>query len=213
MPEYLDVENWYRRDLYNFFRHYQNPYFNVCTRLDITKLIESVRNREGVGLSLAYHYFALRAANEIEPFHYRLEDDRVVIYEVVNAGTTVLLPNETFTYAYFNYYPDFERFISEASEAIAKVRETGALKPTMRYDLIFCTTLPWVSFTSFAHARTPGRGESVPRFAFGKFAKEGDRTFLPMSVEVHHALMDGLHVGRFFMRLEEMLTNPEHWIA
>ena len=213
MPEYLDVESWHRRDLYNFFRNYQNPYFNVCTRIDITKLAAAVRARLDVGLSLAYHYFALRAANETEPFHYRLEDDRIVIYEVVNGGTTVLLPNETFTYAYFNYYPEFDRFTSEASAAIEKVRAEGSLKPTMRYDLIFFTTLPWISFTSFAHARTPGRGESVPRIAFGKFIKEGEHTLLPISVEVHHALMDGLHVGRFMMRLEEMLANPEHYMG
>jgi chloramphenicol O-acetyltransferase type A len=31
---------------------------------------------------------------------------------------------------------------------------------------------------------------------------------LPISVEVHHALMDGLHVGRFLTRLEEMLAKP-----
>src|SRR6185295_12861873 len=213
MPEYLDVESWHRRDLYNFFRNYQNPYFNVCTRIDITKLIEAVRAREAMSLSLAYHYFALRAANETEPFHYRLEDDRIVIYEVINAGTTVLLPNETFTYAYFNYYPEFERFNSEASAAIEKVRASGSLKPTMRYDLIFFTTLPWISFTSFAHARTPGRGESIPRIAFGKFLRNGDLIHLPISVEVHHALMDGLHVGRFFTSMEQALANPEDYLT
>ncbi|HXI26291.1 MAG TPA: CatA-like O-acetyltransferase [Pyrinomonadaceae bacterium] len=213
MPEYLDVESWHRRDLYNFFRNYQNPYFNVCTRIEITKLIEAARARKDGGLSLAYHYFALRAANETKPFHYRLENDRIVIYEVINGGTTVLLPNETFTYAYFNYYPEFDRFMSEASAAIEKVRAEGSLKPTMRYDLIFFTTLPWISFTSFAHARTPGRGESIPRIAFGKFIKEGERTFLPISVEVHHALMDGLHVGRFMMRLDEMLANPQQYLG
>src|SRR2546421_6048079 len=122
MPEYLDVESWHRRDLYNFFRNYQNPYFNVCTRVEITKLVEAVRARQDVGLSLAYHYFALRAANETEPFHYRLEDDRIAIYAVINGGTTVLLPDETFTYADFNFYPEFDLFMSVASASMAKVR-------------------------------------------------------------------------------------------
>ena len=213
MPEYLDIETWHRRDLYNFFRNYQNPYFNICTRVEITKLSESVIAREDASLYLAYHYFVLRAANETEPFHYRLEGDRIIIYETINGGTTVLLANETFTYAYFNYYPDFTRFVRETSASIDKVKAEGSLKPTMRYDLMFFTTLPWISFTSFAHARTPGRGESVPRIAFGKFVKENERIYLPISVEVHHALMDGLHVGNFLMRLEEMLDNPTQWMS
>jgi len=125
----------------------------------------------------------------------------------------VLLPNETFTYAYFNYDSNFETFVSQAAAAIEKARAEGSLKPTMRYDLIFFTTLPWISFSSFAHARTPGRGESIPRIAFGKFVEENGRTFLPISVEVHHALMDGLHVGRYLMRMEELLAQPANHLT
>jgi len=214
MPKYLDLETWPRRDLFEFFRGYQNPYFNICTQLDITRLMAFLRDRPGVSVSLAYHYFALRIANAIEPFHYRLEgDDSVIIHEVINGGTTVLLPNETFTYAYFDYHEDFHQFTTEAGAAIERVRAEGSLKPTMRYDLIYFTTLPWVSFTSFAHARTPGRGESIPRIAFGKFLRDGDRIHLPISVEVHHALMDGLHVGRFFISLEEALAKPENYLT
>jgi len=214
MPKYLDLKTWPRRDLFEFFRGYQNPYFNICTQLDITRLMGVLRDRPGISVSLAYHYFALRIANEIEPFHYRLEgEDRVIIHEVINGGTTVMLPNETFTYAYFDYREDFQQFITEAGEAIERVRAEGSLKPTMRYDLIYFTTLPWVSFTSFAHARTPGRGESIPRIAFGKFLRDGDRIHLPISVEVHHALMDGLHVGRFFISLEKALAKPESYLA
>jgi len=213
MSHRLDLATWHRRELFEFFRGYANPYFNVCARLDVTRLMELLRDRPGVSVSLAYHYFALRAANEIEPFRYRLKDDEVMVHDVINGGTTVLLPNETFTYAYFDYFEDFEKFLFEAGEAIKKVRANGALKPTMRYDLIYFTTLPWVSFTSFAHARTPGRGESIPRIAFGKFFNDSGHTLLPISVEVHHALMDGLHVGRFITRMEEALAKPEDYFT
>lgn len=213
MTHSLDLNSWHRHELFDFFRGYANPYFNICTRLDITKLRELVRARPGASVSLAYHYFALRVANEIEPFRYRLKDGEVIVHDVINGGTTVLLPNESFTYAYFDYLEDFEKFVFEAGEAINKVRAGGALKPTMRDDLIYFTTLPWISFTSFAHARTPGRGESIPRIAFGKFFSEHGRTLLPISVEVHHALMDGLHVGRFITRMEEALLHPDNYVG
>jgi chloramphenicol O-acetyltransferase type A len=72
--------------------------------------------------------------------------------------------------------------------------------------------LPWLSFTSFSHARNWKREDSIPKIAFGKFIKEHGRTLLPFSVEVHHALMDGLHVGRYISRLEEMLGDAEAYI-
>ena len=213
MTKYLDLENWHRRELFEFFIGYTNPYFNVCTKLDVTALLAFVRDRPGVRISLAMHYFGLRVANEFESFRYRLKDQKVIVYDVINGGTTVLLPNESFAYAYFDYHPDFGKFIAEMGKAIDELRNsTDPLRPTMRDDVIYHTTLPWISFTSFAHARTPGRGDSVPRFVFGKFTKENERIMMPFSVEVHHALMDGLHVGRYLTRLEEALADPESFV-
>jgi chloramphenicol O-acetyltransferase type A len=213
MPKYLDLENWSRRELFEFFIGYSNPYFNVCMQMDITELLAFVRARS-IKVSLAIHYFALRVANEIEPFRYRLKDGNVVVFDAVHGGTTVLLPNESFAYAYYEYTPDFEKFINDMGNAVEEVRTgTGPLKPTKRDDVIYHTTLPWIPFTSFMHARTKGRGDSIPRIVFGKFMKQGERTMMPISVEVHHALMDGLHVGRYLDRLEEVLARPDGFIS
>jgi len=214
MTRYLDLETWHRRELFEFFIGYANPYFNVCTKLEVTALLAFVRSRQGLRVSSAIHYFGLLVANEIEPFRYRLKDRNVIVYDVINGGTTVLLPNESFAYAYFDYHQNFDEFVAGMDKAVDDIRnDTGPLKPTMRDDLIYHTTLPWISFTSFAHARTPGRGDSVPRFVFGKFTKENERTMMPFSVEVHHALVDGLHVGRYLSRLEEAFADPEGFLS
>jgi len=214
MAKYLDVTNWARREVFEFFNGFDKPYFNICTRLDVTNLLTLLRRRPNVSVMLAYHYFALRAANEIEPFRYRLREGKVVVHDVIHAGTTVLLPNENFTLAYFEYEANFSKFIDQAERAVKEVLSgDGAFRPNPSDDRIHFTTLPWVSFTSFSHARNWGREDSIPKIAFGKFVKENQRTLLPFSVEVHHALMDGLHVGRFVTRLEETLADAEAYVG
>jgi chloramphenicol O-acetyltransferase type A len=213
MGRYLDVTTWARRDLFEFFRDYTNPYFNICSRLDVTRLLEILRARPGTSVSLTYHYFALRAANEIEPFRYRLNDGKVFVHDVVHGGTIVLLPNESFNFAYFDYQEDFAKFIVEAEQATSAAQRSDArFSPSPSEDRIHFSVLPWISFTSFAHARNSGRADSVPKIAFGKFIRENDRMLLPISVEVHHALMDGLHVGRFLTHFEEMLAKPGNYV-
>ncbi len=210
MAQYLDVTAWARRDLFEFFRGYTNPYFNICAQLDITKLLDILRTQPGISTSLTYLYFALRVANEIEPFRYRLRGDKVLIHDVIHGGTIVLLPNESFNFAYFDYDQDFEKFIGAAQSATQDAqRDSAAFRPNPGDDRIHFSVLPWISFTSFSHARNLGQEDSVPKIAFGKFIKENERTLLPISVEVHHALMDGLHVGRFLSRLQELLQKPE----
>ncbi len=214
MPKYLDTKTWIRREVFEFFRGFDKPYFNICTQLDITRLLELLHDRPDFSIMLAYHYFALRAANEVEPFRYRLREGKVIVHDVIHGGTTVLLPDENFTLAYFDYTEDFSKFMSAADRAVKEVVSgDGAFRPDPSDDRIHFTTLPWVSFTSFSHARNWGRQDSVPKIAFGKFVKENQRTLLPFSVEVHHALMDGLHVGRYVSRLEEMLATPEGYVG
>jgi len=215
MTRYLDLDAWPRRSLFEYYRDFDKPYFNICTRLDVTNLLVALRARTHANVSLAYHYFALRTANEIEPFRYRLRDGKVVVLEVIHGGTTVLLSNETFALAYFDYERDFETFIEGAARAVEEARrgEGGMSLQESDDDRVHFTTLPWISFTSFSHARNWRREESAQKIAFGKFSKEGDRTWLPISVEAHHALMDGLHLGRFFTQMQEALQEPDAYLA
>src|SRR5882672_1019966 len=122
MPKYLDTTTWARREVFEFFLGFDKPYFNICTQLDITRLLAVLHGRPDVSLMLAYHYFSLRVANEIEPFRYRLRDGKVIVHDVIHGGTTVFLPNEAFTLAYFDYVEDFEKFTSEAGRAIEDAR-------------------------------------------------------------------------------------------
>jgi chloramphenicol O-acetyltransferase type A len=214
MAKYLDVTNWSRRDAFEFFRGYDNPYFNVCTRLDISRLMTFLQNKPDVSVSLSYHYFALRIANEIEPFRYRLDQGRVLVHDVIHGGTTVLHEDGSLRFVHFEYENSFEEFQKRAGRSIAHARtEERAAGPRRDDDaVVYFTTLPWISFTSISHARNWGHEDSTPMIAFGRFLAEGARTLLPVSVEVHHALMDGFHVGQYLTRFEEMAENPEVYL-
>ncbi len=214
MPHYIDLETWPRRAVFEFYLPFDKPYFNVCTQLDVTTLLRELKKRPGTSVWLTYHYLALRVANEIEPFRYRLRQGKVLVHDVINGGTTFMLPNETFTLVYFDYAESFSEFMQGATQAVDEIRKGDwAFRPRHEDDArIHCTTLPWIAFTSFSHARRWGREDSVPKISFGKFIKNGDRTLLPFSVEVHHSLMDGLHVGRYIARIEELLAHPETFL-
>ena len=218
MTKYLDLESWVRRDIFEFYKGFDKPYFNVCVQLDITRLLSCLRENtppeSKPNVTLAYHYFALRIANEMESFRYRVHDGKVVVHPIIHAGTTVLVPSGIFTLAYFDYHQDFATFIAGARSAVEQARVDQKFLPRREHDArIYFTTLPWIAFTSFSHARIWGKEDSVPRIAFGKFTKQGERTVLPFSVEVHHALVDGSDVGLYLARLEEALAKPQEFVT
>ena len=60
---------------------------------------------------------------------------------------------------------------------------------------------------SFTHPKK-GEGHSIPRTVFGKIFQREGKYYLPFQLEVDHALMDGLHIARYFEQLQGELNNP-----
>lgn len=213
-PHFLDLDTWHRRSAFEFFRGFDIPSFSLCARLDVAQLKQAVQDL-GVGtLSLAYHFIAIRLANEIVPFRYRLEGDRVRVHEAVHGSTTVLRADESFGFATLEHNRNFAAFCAQGSQALANGRLPDAPFEPNNFGTatVHMTTLPWVHFTSYSNARQWGLQDSVPKIAFGRIDSDGGRQWMPLSVEVHHALMDGLHIGRFFEAFEGALLVPDAWL-
>ena len=194
----LDVDSWPRKATYEFFKDYEDPFFNFAANIDITALYRFCKKNE-LAISLAILYYALAAVNEIREFSIRLQNGKLVEFDTIHATQTILNADETFSFAYFEMQPDVFAFDAAGKIALEKYK---ALKTfdveSERTDLIYCSVIPWVSFTSFKHASRLDRTQTIPRVVFGKIFDEGESKKLPLSVEANHTIMDGFHVGRLF---------------
>ena len=212
----LDIAHWPRRAAFEFYRSFDRPYFRICTRIDVTALKPALA-QAGIGsLTLACHFVALCWANRLAPFRYRLVNGRVRVLGVVHASTTVLRTDESFGFAYLRHTDRFADFAAQGAAALQAAKDSGFAPRVDDQALVHFTTLPWLHFTSFEHARNWGREDAIPKVAFGRIDSDagGDhkRQWLPMAVEVHHALMDGLEVGRFVQGVEAAMRDPLPWL-
>ena len=213
-PAYLDLDTWHRRSAFDFFRGFDIPSFNLCARMDVTQLKAAVQDLGLGSLSLAYHFMAIRLANEIAPFRYRLEGARVRVHAEVHGSTTVLREDESFGFATLEHQRDYAAFSAQGAAATTngRLREAPFAPAEYGTATVHMTTLPWVHFSSYSNARQWGPNDSIPKIAFGRIDAEGQRLWMPLSLQVHHALMDGLHVGRFFEGFEAALQSPQDWL-
>jgi chloramphenicol O-acetyltransferase type A len=119
--------------------------------------------------------------------------------------------DDVFSFCTMEYFEDFPEFAIKASEKIARVKERPRLldEDQEREDLLFMTPIPWISFTSFMHPLHLHPVDSVPRFALGKFFEDEHTLSMPLSVQAHHAVMDGLHVGRFYTEVQHYFHHPD----
>ena len=69
--------------------------------------------------------------------------------------------------------------------------------------------LPWVRYRSFDMHIFDSGTYLAPVVTWGKYEREGDRTVLPVSLNIHHAVADGFHLSRFFLELQELLDTRQ----
>jgi len=203
----VDIDTWERKTTYEFFRDYEDPFFNITTNLDVTRLYRFCKDND-LAFSLAALFLSLQTANEIREFRLRIVDETVVEFDRVEATQTILNDDETFSFCYFEWKDDIFAFDRAGKAAREKYK---ALKTfdveSDRIDLIYYSAIPWISFTSFKHASRLNNRQTVPRMVFGKMFDDGPVRKMPFSVEVHHALMDGIHVGKFFDLFQKKLDS------
>lgn len=206
----LELTDWYRRSTFEFFRDYEDPFFNMTAQVDVTKL-DRICSLEGLSFALSALYFSQETANSIEEFRIRMVDGNPVIFDRVEATQTILLDDESFGFCYFPWRKDLWAFNATGRESVKRYKQLATFDvETDRLDLIYYSVIPWVSFTSFKHARRFDNTRTVPRIVFGKKYEVAGKILMPVSVEANHILMDGIHVGRYFEGLQKRLDECDH---
>lgn len=205
----IDRQNWPRREHFEFFSAYNHPHFNMCANVELTAFYSCIKNH-GLSFTAAIIYVISRAANAIPEFRQRMREGTLVEHEIVSPSVTILVENDLFSFCTIDYDQDFNEFSRRVADQISGVKGSPSLKnPPGRDDLLFMTAIPWVSFTSFTHPMKLHPTDSIPRFAWGKYFEEGSHLKMPLSVQAHHALVDGIHMGKFYEEIEAYLKQPE----
>lgn len=207
VKKHLDIARWPRKDHFNFFRKFEEPFFGVTLPVDCTRAYAKAKSLN-VSFFLYYLHQSLVAANETEPFRYRISGEDVFIYDQVNASPTINRPDGTFGFAYLDYHENFETFHRHAAVVIEDLKKSTGLVPAISGEnVIHYSSVPWLNFTALSHARSFSFNDSIPKISFGKMTEENKKLTLPVSIHVHHALMDGYHVGRFADRFQTLLNG------
>lgn len=204
MKQFIDLEHWNRKEHFKFFSAFDDPFFGITTLVDFTNIYRRCKEERKSFFLYSVH-FLLQCVNETEVFKLRIEGGQVVKYDTIHVSPTIGREDGTFGFGFFAYDADLDLFIQKAEREIERVRNGSGLSfsdHTEREDLIRYSALPWFAFSEMKHAVSFGRGDSVPRISTGKLVKENDKYLLPVSITVHHALVDGRDVAELVGKLE-----------
>jgi len=209
MKKIIDIENWNRKEHFELFRQYEQPFWGVVSEVNVTRAYEKA-GKLGVSFFVYYLYQSLRAVNAVENFRLRIEDREVVLYDRIHASATLSRKDETFAFSFMEFSDSLEVFEKETKEEMEAVENSTGLRlfgNNTRTDVIYYSALPWVKFTSLSHALNFKTHDCVPKISFGKMFWRDNKRFMAVSLHAHHALADGVHGGKFFALFQKYLDE------
>ena len=76
----IDIATWNRREHYEHFSAFDDPFFGVTVQVDCTRTYQEAKAK-GISFSLLVLHRITTAAAAVEEFRYRIEGDKVVCYD------------------------------------------------------------------------------------------------------------------------------------
>lgn len=211
----IDLDQWARREHFEHYRERVPCSFELTVAVDVTAFVEAVRS-SGAKTYASQIWAVATVVNRHAEFRMQLlEDGSPAVWDVVHPMFTVFHPKtETFSALVVPYDADPHAFHDAAVATIERHRDDVRMfpqedRPANVFDV---STLPGASFTGFALHIRDGWDHLMPIVTLGRYRVEGDRTVLPVALQVNHAASDGFHASRFVRELGELFAEPS-WVG
>ena len=202
----IDIDTWPRKAHFNFFKELDMPFFNMTAKLEVSS-VKKLSKSLNTSFTLTLLHIIIKEINNIEDFRVRIKNGKPVLLDKIHVGSTVPALQSTFLYAKLNFHHELKSFVEAAEETISDTVKENLLKPNDGIDMIYFTSIPWVSYTHISHAKNIDKNDFIPRIAIGKYTKHGDSISIPLSIEVNHAVCDGYHVGLLYQNIQSAIDK------
>lgn len=205
----IDFDNWNRKEHFNHYMNQVRCSYSVTVNIDVTQW-RKVLKAAGLKDYPAQIYLLSSVVNEFPEFRMSLDGEGNLGYwdSVSPLYTALNKETETFSSIWTDYDSSFESFYQRCVDDTDTFCN-GALfpKPDCPANVFTISSVPWLDFTALDINVFNNGTYLAPIFTIGKYIEVDGKVMMPLAIQVHHAVCDGLHVGRFVERVREMATR------
>jgi len=206
----IDLDNWKRKEIFNHYLNQQTT-FSITTEIDISVLYRNIKQK-GYKFYPAFIFLVTNVINSNTAFRtgYNSEGDLGYWDKLDPLYTIFDSVSETFSGIWTTGKNDFKEFNELYLSDVEKYNGSGKLFPKtpIPENTFSISMIPWTSFTGFNLNINNNSNYLLPIITAGKFIKKGNSIYLPLSLQVHHAVCDGYHAGMFMTSIQELADRP-----
>jgi chloramphenicol O-acetyltransferase type A len=203
----IDQSQWERKNHFEFYMQLDIPQYVMTFEIDVAPLLSYVK-KSNLSFYLTMMHTAMKTANQIESFRYRIIEGEVYLFDHIHPSFTDMMEGSNlFKFVYAPYLKDLDLFIKTAKNASKTQTTFIDVKAEERQDLVYITSFPWATYTQGTNAMNVDKNDAIPRISWGQYKKKDEAVVMPLTLMVHHGLIDGYHVHLYLKKLLENISE------
>lgn len=210
MFNYIDLDNWERREHFEYYRTKIRCGYSCTVQLDVTSFLKKTKLKN-LKFYPSFVYCVAKIVNSMKEFRMAVDEEgRPGYYDVSNPNMTIFhKENNTFSDMWTEYYPIFDEFYKSTVNNMNKYGTVLGIKARKEQPAnFFCIScVPWLSYTSYNTNVPGGEPNLFPIITFGRYTDCNGKYTMPFTLNISHAAADGYHSSKFINDLQELLNN------
>lgn len=194
----IDINNWERKSVFDFFSTFENQLFSIDFDLKLPNDFNGKCTRLRTKPYFINLFAMAKVLNEHENFRYRLLDGEVVLFDKLDPIWVEIDKNNNLVIVTCEYDSDIKKF--RANMKKKKIVEANYMKENPSHFTV--SNNHWLDWTSVTHTRYL-HNESNQKLVWGPIRNDSVR----FSMETSHLFVDGYHVSQFKERVEALLLE------
>ncbi|MDR0228050.1 MAG: chloramphenicol acetyltransferase [Flavobacteriaceae bacterium] len=210
----IDLETWSRKEYFTYYRDKLKSKYTISIKIEITKLHQQYKVK-GYKFYPTFMYVIMRAINQNEAFRTVYHQGKLGTWNYMNPSFTIFHEDDkTFSDLWSNYSENFTTFHTIILNDINTYRDVKGIKirPNQPPNFIPISCVPWISFESISQDTITDNDFMHTIVRFGKFYTENNKTFIPLSIYVNHAVADGYHSSKLINDIQAIADQVEQWM-
>ncbi|MBO4487406.1 MAG: chloramphenicol acetyltransferase [Bacteroidaceae bacterium] len=204
MKQEIDPKETNRKEAFEHWMSSPMPMVTLMKTIDVSRL-RKVSRKQGIKFTALLCWCICKAASSIEEFFLLPEPGHLYRYDKLAVNVIVLNDKGGITSCDVPYSEDIRQFNADylkVTSLAAKTCKSTSLEDAM---IIGTSALPHIELDCIVNQYS-GRWNN-PFLAWGKYRKSLFKTTVPISLQFHHAQMDGMQACRFLDNLQHEIKR------
>ena len=194
-----------RAEAFSMWMSSPQPMVTVVMTFDVSRLRKASR-KTGIKFNVLLCWCICKAASSIEEFYLLPEPGHLYRYDKLAVNVIVQNAKGGITLCDVPYSEDIRQFNADYLQITSQAARTCQSTSLEDAMIIGTSALPQTELDMIVNQYS-GRWNN-PFLAWGKYRKGWFKTTLPISMQFHHAQMDGIQACRFLNNLQEEIKIP-----